>query len=63
MSAYLKITVRELQALIETADSCQAMANDESSAVEARRAVRAYTSVLNRNNLKLEERKAPSVKI
>lgn len=63
MSTYLKITTKELQALIETADSCRAMANDESSAVEAKRVEKAYNSVLNRNNLKLEERRAPNIKI
>jgi hypothetical protein len=54
VSDYLKITVKELQALIATADSCEAMANDEDLGREAKLAVKAYRAVLKRNKLPIQ---------
>ena len=53
---YLKITTKELQALIETADTCIATAQGEESVHEAELAESAYKNVLSRNNLRLAER-------
>ena len=63
MSGYLKITVKELQALIETADSCHAMGGDDGLVKEAKDAVKAYKAVLKRNNLHLAQRVQPIIKI
>lgn len=49
---YLKITVKELEALIETADSCDAMGMGLSDEAEA--AVKAYKAVLKRNGLEFQ---------
>lgn len=54
MASSLKITVKELQALIETADTCKAVGGDEFLAEEANQAVKAYKAVLKRNGLQLE---------
>jgi hypothetical protein len=48
MTKYLKITIKELGALIETADSCAAMSNDDDMGREARAATKAYQTVLKR---------------
>lgn len=58
---YLQITVKELEALIETADSCQAMGHDLMD--EAAAAVKAYKAVLKRNKLVLEKRQPQVLKI
>lgn len=54
MASYLKITVKELQALIETAETCKAVGGDEFLAKEAEDATKAYKAVLKRNGLQLE---------
>lgn len=54
MADYIQITVKELQALIETAETCYAIGGDEFLAKEAADAVKAYKSVLKRNKLKLK---------
>lgn len=63
MADYLKITTKELMALIETADTCEASANCEDSGREAVSAVKAYKAVLKRNKLSLTERKPQQFKI
>jgi len=50
---YLKITVKELESLIETAESCKAMGGD--LADEAAAAVKAYNAVLKRNGLAIDD--------
>jgi len=59
--AFLKITIKELQSLIETADSCDAMGEGLSDEADA--AVKAYKSVLKRNGLYITERKEPTIRI
>lgn len=54
---YLKITVKELESLIETAESCRAMGGD--LADEAAAAVKAYKAVLKRNGLALDDAPQP----
>jgi hypothetical protein len=63
VAKYLKITAKELQALVETADSCHAMGGDEGLVKEANNAVKAYKAVLKRNNLYITERKQPTIRI
>ena len=57
---YLKITVKELEALIETADSCEAMGHGLIDEAEA--AVKAYKAVLKRNGLEFERPQHQAVK-
>lgn len=57
---YLKITVKELEALIETADSCHAMGHGLADEAEA--AVKAYKAVLKRNGLEFERAQYQPVK-
>jgi hypothetical protein len=61
VTKYLKITAKELQALIDTADTCWALADE--FAEEGIAAVKAYKSVLKRNGLELTERKEADIKI
>lgn len=63
MTDYLKITTKELMALIETADTCEALINCEDTAREAVSAVKAYKAVLKRNKLSLTERKSQQFKV
>lgn len=58
---YLKITIKELEALIKTADSCQAMGGELYE--EANAAVKAYKAVLKRNGLTLEQERVPLLKV
>jgi hypothetical protein len=61
MANYLKITLKELQALIEIADTCDAIG--DGLAYEAKIAVKAYKAVLKRNGLTANLRKEPTIKI
>ena len=48
---HLNITPKEFCALMETAETCLSAANCAESGKEAKKAVRAYKSVLKRHNL------------
>ena len=63
MADYLKITVKELEALMETADSCYSMGGDDGLIKEANDAVKAYKAILKRNNLHVTPRNQPIIKI
>lgn len=52
MPKYLKITISELEALIETAETCKTIGDELSD--EANAAVKAYKAVLKRNGMVLE---------
>jgi hypothetical protein len=58
MNKYLKITMEELKALVETASVCEEVANDSYSTLVANRAKKAYNNVLKRNEaLELDVKK------
>lgn len=62
---YLKITINELQALIDTAETCESISGEGNEGMirEADRAKKAYNAVLKRSGLEQVERERPSVSI